>query len=401
VWQAGRMRKARLARVIRALLGAPGRLRGAAHHRPARAGTGDLRPWLLLAGVLHLGWASALALSRWAASDTPERLVSSELDPELDLLWLDDASPEPARPERAAQAQPSENAAARSTAAASSTARVGTPAAGPGAEVRGPSAEPEGDAAAGSSEPVAPTGAAAPRQLSLRDLGVGPGNSRFLQPDTAPPSARQALNQKLQNSLRDGLAAHDQKLGLGPEGPAVAAVTTIVRESVSAANTSGLLVIHTDGAGLTREVEVLEASSDSAEWERIAAALRKALAGKKLHIAPGTAGVSLQLRVVSRLELPSGADPGLAVELFGQTLKKGDGDRSARLSVLSPSVTLSEVEVPYSNGAKLPVLGIVPNILGLVADPVDVGALARRIVRAHLVALETHHLAPAPPLSPR
>jgi hypothetical protein len=201
--------------------------------------------------------------------------------------------------------------------------------------------------------------------------------------------------------LRDGLAAHDQELGLGPEGPAVAAITSIVRESVSAANTSGLLAIHTDGAGITREVEVLEASGDSAEWQRIAAALRKALAGKKLRIAPGTAGVSLQLRVVSRLELPSGADPGLAVELFGQTLKKGDGDRSARLSVLSPSVTLSEVEVPYSDGAKLPMLGIVPNILGLVADPVDVGAIARRVVRAHLVALETHHLAPSPPLSPR
>jgi hypothetical protein len=49
--------------------------------------------------------------------------------------------------------------------------------------------------------------------------------------------------------LRDGLAAHDQELGLGPEGPAVAAITSIVRESVSAANTSGLLAIHTVDVG--------------------------------------------------------------------------------------------------------------------------------------------------------
>jgi hypothetical protein len=62
---------------------------------------------------------------------------------------------------------------------------------------------------------------------------------------------------------------------------------------------------------------------------------------------------------------------------------------------------LGEVAVPYSDGATLPVLGVVPNILGLTADPVDVGALARRIVTAHLVALETHHLAPSPTLSPR
>lgn len=160
-------------------------------------------------------------------------------------------------------------------------------------------------------------------------------------------------------------------------------------ESPTQPNTSGLLVIRTDAAGLTRSVEVLEASNDTQGWQRIARELERALAGKKLRVPPRSAGISMQLRVTSRTQLPSGADPGLAIELFGQTIKAGSGEKSARIKLLSPGITVSEVPVPYSaNGATIPVVGFSPNVFGLSGDLSDIGAVARRIVNAHLVALD-------------
>jgi hypothetical protein len=198
------------------------------------------------------------------------------------------------------------------------------------------------------------------------------------------------LNQRVQQMLKAGLAARDQELGLGPEGPAVSLVEKIVLDSATQPNTSALLSIRTDGAGITSHVEVLDAANESAGWERIAAELKRELAKTPLRVPKGSAGVSFQLRVISRVQLPSGADPGLAVELFGQTIKEGGGDRSSRISVLSPKVVVTEVEVPYSDGATMPMLGFSPNILAIGGDLADIGAVARRVVRAHLVALETH-----------
>jgi hypothetical protein len=68
------------------------------------------------------------------------------------------------------------------------------------------------------------------------------------------------------------------------------------------------------------------------------------------------------------VELPSGADPGLEVRALGLPIKRGQGERSARIDILNP-LTLA---------APLSVLG----------DPADIGATARRMVRAHVVSEE-------------
>jgi hypothetical protein len=193
--------------------------------------------------------------------------------------------------------------------------------------------------------------------------------------------------------LRSGLASHDQQLGLGPEGPAVAAVKSIVLASATTPNTNAVLRLRTDAEGRTVHVEVVSASNESDGWQRIAAELERALASKRLRVPPGTGGVSMLLRVASRVQLPSGADPGLAVELFGQTIKKGEGDRSAKLKILTPEISIQEVEIPNTDGVKIPVLTAGLTIIGGAGDLADIGAVAQRVVTAYLVEMETH---PAP-----
>jgi hypothetical protein len=136
---------------------------------------------------------------------------------------------------------------------------------------------------------------------------------------------------------------------------------------------------------------VLEADRDGDEWKRIAAELVRALSGKKLRVPAGSGGVTMQLRVDSREQLPSGADPGLAIDLFGQEVKSGAGDRSTRLQLLTPKIVLEQYQVSSTDPhAKVPVVGVQFALVAVQGDPVDIAAVARRVVHAHLVSLETH-----------
>jgi hypothetical protein len=259
--------------------------------------------------------------------------------------------------------------------------------ASPSARAPGGGAE-TGAAESDQAEPA--SGSAGP-QLSLRDLGVGPGANPFIGSANELPTARQVYNQRLRRTLRADLARHDQSIGLGPEGPAVAAVKEIVMQSATAPNTSALLRVRTDATGKVTLVDVLDADRDDQEWRRIADQLRVALAGKHLRVPPRS-GVSFQLRVVSRVQLPSGADPGLEVDLFGIPLKKGAGDRSTKIAVLSPMLT--EVTIPGSDGAtmRVPTLALI----GGAGDLADVGGVARRLVTAYLVAMDADAPSEAP-----
>jgi hypothetical protein len=207
----------------------------------------------------------------------------------------------------------------------------------------GASAEPHDDNESEATQDATGNTAAQPRpRLSLADLGVELGRNGLSQAPPPEPSPSKILGGRLQNGLREELAAHDQQLGLGPEGPAVSALKTIVLDSTLAPNSSGLVLLRTDSSGVTTHVEVREAIGQRQDWQRIADELKRLLAGKRLRIGDGTAGVTMQLRVTSRVQLPSGAAPGSA------------------------------------------------NILRF--DLSDIGAVPRRIVSVHLVALETHAL---------
>jgi hypothetical protein len=235
-----------------------------------------------------------------------------------------------------------------------------------------------------------PPAARADKRLSLEALGVGPGHNPFLAPEGRRPDAK-AMGQRLDHVLRSGLAEHDRQLGLGPEGPAVAAVTDLVMQSTTAPNTDALLVLRTDGNGETVYVGLAEASGDSAAWDAIAQSLLRALHGKKLRVPSGSGGVTMQLRVSSRVQLPSGADPGLAIDLFGKEIQAGAGERSTRLQILTPKIVVEQYQISSTDPhLTIPVIGLGINLLALQGDPVDIAAVARRVVHAHLVSMETH-----------
>ena len=395
--------------------------RRAQGRKPRRPERPSLAPWLSLAATAH----AALFVAALAAKTAGVR-ASAPADPALDPLWLDlvaadsaeaapasSASDAPARASApSAPISPSAGAGPRGMTARRtaepSAAVARRPLAALGQEALGrdalgsepPSRETTSEAAKTAS-PGAPGEVASPApggeasgnggaegagpHLSLRDLGVDRGSNPFIGSASELPTERQLLNQRLRQSLRSEIAKQDQARALGPEGPAVRAVTDIVMASASAPNTTALLRVRTDAAGAVTLVDVLEADRDSAEWQRIADQLVRALAGKKLRVPAGANGVSFQLRVVSRVQLPSGADPGLAIDALGIPLKKGDGKRSTKLSILSPMVT--EIEVPDSNGLRVPVVTF--SLIGAMADPTDIGAVARRLVTAYLVAMDT------------
>jgi hypothetical protein len=251
----------------------------------------------------------------------------------------------------------------------------------------------------GPSEPASDGAAAAPESsapsLSLEALGVSKNPFLTPPPATTAAEARMALGRRIDHVLRSGLAAHDQELGLGPEGPALTAVTQLVMQSTTRPNTSARILLRTDGSGEVIHVELADASGDTAGWNTVAADLLKSLRGKKLRVPNGTGGVTMQLRVDSREQLPSGADPGLAVDLFGVEVKKGQGERSTRVQVLTPKIELGTYELVKDDPrSKIPVIGVSITLFSLMGDPVDIGAPARRVVHAHLVKLETHPLAP-------
>ncbi|MEY2934839.1 MAG: hypothetical protein RL033_5588 [Pseudomonadota bacterium] len=283
----------------------------------------------------------------------------------------------------ASGAAPTPASSAESTSLSSASSDVGLlPEAGDG------SSEAVGEGAAAASASDAPS-------LSLDALGVG--KNPFLTPPPATTAAdtRIALGRRIDHVLRSGLAAHDQELGLGPEGPALTAVTQLVMQSATRPNTSARILLRTDASGEVIHVEMADASGDTAGWNTVAADLLKSLRGKKLRVPGGTGGVTMQLRVDSREQLPSGADPGLAVDLFGLEVKKGQGDRSTRVQVLTPKIELGTYELVKDDPrSKIPVIGVSLTLFSLMGDPTDIGAPARRVVHAHLVSMETHPLAP-------
>jgi hypothetical protein len=361
--------------------------------------------WLLVGVALHVmggvGFRFVMKQLRPALPAESPSLIELTLE-ELEEPPVPAAAPVPpgAAPPvaGATPASPAQQAAARAAAGKGPVGKgmVGKGTVGKGSVGKGvvPGAVTESGAAGPSSSASSPApegdegeAVASPHALSLEALGVGQANPFLRDYERVKSSAAERLSA----SLRSAIAFQDQSIGLGPEGPATSAVIDIVQQGTTSPDGAATLRVHTDATGSVLRSEVIAASGDTREWELIADALVKALHGRKLRIPHGANGMSFDLKVTSREQLPSGASPGLEVNLFGVTLKHGRGDRPTQLNILTPDIHIAST--PLDNdplGRSVGSLVVQFNILGFNGDPTDIGAPARRVVHARLTDLTVY-----------
>lgn len=229
--------------------------------------------------------------------------------------------------------------------------------------------EPPSDAATDEGDAVAAVPSAGSARLSLTQLGVGDGNP-FVRPgDPAVARAEKAarVKRRLDRALAQGLMTQDTASGRGAGSPVIRSLEAAVYASTAPLNGTASFIFVIDGNGKLLSSTLGEASGNREAWGRVARQTALAFAQRKLPVPPGKS-VRLTVAVSSHLELPSGADPGVAVDLLGIPLKEGGGKRSAKVDLLNPRNPLAP--------------------LSLVGDPADIGAKARRMVHAHVVSEE-------------
>lgn len=234
--------------------------------------------------------------------------------------------------------------------------------------------------------------------LTLEQLGIGERNP-FLGDAARRLREKPRLGEGLRRSMADSIARSEQARGLGPEGPVLKELVELTRRSDAALNASAVLRVATDASGRVLSVEVVESTSDGGPWRRVAARLLEALKRQRLRVPSGGRGVTMDLRVVSRVELPSGADPGMGVDVLGIPLKKPGGKKSPRVSILKIDPKGYKVQLPDGKVLELPSMPL-QSLLELAGDPVDLAGKAQRMVRAHLERLWANERADeAPPAS--
>ncbi len=188
--------------------------------------------------------------------------------------------------------------------------------------------------------------------------------------------------------MQQGHADRDREIGLGVPAPLIVALETAALEVAIPTNATAIFTANFDGSGQLLALEFGGSDHASPQWEKLSSRVQQVLHGRNLVIAKNTKGVDFKLRLVARSQLPSGADPGTAVDLLGVPVKKGQGKRSSKITILDPTPKMLEFEIPGATEdekVKIPVPGLVLTLVALAADPSDIGAPARHIIRVQVI----------------
>jgi hypothetical protein len=133
------------------------------------------------------------------------------------------------------------------------------------------------------------------------------------------------------------------------------------------------------------DFNLLGTSTDRAAWNTLFEQAKRELAGKKLLPPKGSRGIEYEIRVESRVQMPSGADPGFRISAFGKELKKGEGKRANGIDLFPslPKLRVEETEMP--NGERALAQRLDFPILRAPFDLADLSGKRSRIVSAHVV----------------
>jgi|GEM_PF-1917485 len=213
---------------------------------------------------------------------------------------------------------------------------------------------------------------------------------RRAPPKTAHPEAPTPAEAKrnAETALRAPARERERELGLGPEGPVLAALSEAAYATATAVKGRAIFAAVADASGTVIALEVVscEGGGDAqAAWSEAARAALAALKGKQLRMPSTAKRAEMRLEVTSAWKLPTGHDPGADVDLFHIPLSKGEGKQSTKISVLDPIPKLRVDQLEISPGVKVPIVSVGVDVVNIQGDPAAIGAKPRRVVHSRLV----------------
>ncbi|MDB4942161.1 MAG: hypothetical protein JWP97_1695 [Labilithrix sp.] len=256
--------------------------------------------WIVAAGALHAAVFVALAfLPVRGAAHPPAVDAPSEIEVAVETATTTTAAPPAPSPAPEATAAPASAGLAPTMAAAAiASSRAGVREGAPAASSEVAAAEATSGTPGGERPPSPPL---TPEQLGLG--GIGKSNP-FL-PRRAEPEA--SLDKPRRERLRGTGLEHDTQLGLGPEGPALGALSDGTRMSIAPLEGRAIFLVRSDRDGLVSSIDLLD-SAGGTGWLEAGKLAFEALKAKRFRVPTGANGLAMRIEVTSGMKLPNGQD---------------------------------------------------------------------------------------------
>ena len=275
-----------------------GRSRTAHARALAWAGLAMLVHALLLAGV------ALLPVRRGAVGRGAEvPAAAAEVEAEIAISIEEGVAPEaePAKAEAEAKASASAKANASASAKASANAKASADANESGAAL--PVAPAPGGAEGRGVPGTASSGIVVAVPYSAAELGIGGANPLLPRHEEKMPAA--GPDHPAARAMRGTGLARDRELGLGPEGPAITALSEATTSSLAPLRGRAMFVVRTGGDGVVSSIDLIDSDGGSG-WLDAGRIALESLRGKKLRIPSGAAGMNMHIEVRSEMKLPNG-----------------------------------------------------------------------------------------------
>ena len=153
------------------------------------------------------------------------------------------------------------------------------------------------------------------------------------------PDEATVVADNMKHAIMDPIHAHEQQNGTLADGPVSVALEESTRRLAgSPFEGRAVFSVRIDELGLVVSAQVVESSSDRHAWDEVAAHAFNALAQKRIHIPPGSKGISMQVEITSKVVLPSGAAHRVTAQLGGPP-----DPTSSTLPIVSGQFDLSDI----------------------------------------------------------